>query len=881
MGLRSRIAFWAFGVVLAACGDNLEPEVDTDSALVVSLETAAPAQVAAGDTIAVSCTLLENDITTMVAADVRVVNETSVQRNGATVIAAKVGTIEVSCALPGRGLVDPSPAIVEIIAGPAANVVTTVTPDPVVAGNDVTATCTVYDAFGNLIEGAAPALQLSPMDAANTVTDLEAEMIRAGHYTARCALAGTTTNNAGFDVVPNLPASILLARFPDLPLYAVGNIVVFTPLVSDRYGNEILGAAVTQQVTPITGTGPVVDTGGGQMRFDGEGRYNVVVSVVPPTDMDVPLSASTEIVVNSRGPAIVCNGDATMIDMTPGDPLQVTGTANDLAGVASLTVNGNAVTLAADGSFSTPITTRFGMNFVDVSATDSYGEPTTKVCTFLVSNRYASPASPIADSVSLKLTQAAVDDGNRLDAIDSFDDLLYAIINSTGMKNTVHTALLAANPLKPHSCDSSTYVWPVGTICWYSSGVEYKDRDFPGPNTVSLTLVSGGLRANVHIPNVGVKLRVWGKVSGIPYDTTGWARISYVDVGVTLDTAISNGQPNITVRAGSVTTGAGTVTTEFNGVDGWIINNIVVPLAQGTIRQALRDILGDFVTNNFNSALDGLLAGLDINTLGTTFNVPRIDGSGSVPMAFGLAFSTLNTTPSRMQFGIGTQFTTTPANAYASLGVPLPPGVNLSDPSVLSPATTAVAAHVGIFNSALHALWRANYFGATIAGSTLSSSLPASVSLAITTRLPPVAVISGSEVQLHLGALDLTVQHPDLPANLGVTLGADAHASVTLVGNDLVFGGVIVDELHVGTDSINLTPAQQQSLEDTLLLLVQQLIDQSLNDAIPALPIPAFTIPASLGTYGLPAGKQLGINAPTLSIAPQHFTLRGQFGIRP
>jgi hypothetical protein len=883
MGLPSKVALLAVvGGLFIACGDNLQPEVDTDSTVVVSLETTAPAQVAAGDTVAVSCTLTENDITTMVPAEVRVVNETSVERSGVSVIAAKVGTIEVTCALPGRGLVDPSPAIVEIIAGPAANVVTTITPDPVVAGNDVTATCTVYDAYGNPVDGTAPTLQLSPMDAANTVTDLEAEMIRAGHYTARCALAGTTTNNAGFDVVPNLPASILLARFPDLPLYAVGNIVVVTPLVSDRYGNEIAGAAVTQAVSPLTGTGPVVDMTMGQWKFNGEGLYRVTVAVTPPTDMDVPLSASTDVLVNSRGPAITCANDATMLNMNPGDPLVVTGTAQDLAGVASVSVNGSAVTLGADGSFSATITTRFGMNFVDVSATDSYGEPTTKVCTYLVSNRYASTASPIPDTVSLKLTQPAVDDSNRADAIDSFDDLLYGIINSQGMSNTIHNAMIAANPLKQLACDSSTYVWPVGTICWYSSGVEYIDRDIPGTNTVSLTLVSGGLRAAVHIPNIGVKLRVHGKVSGIPYDTTGWVHISYVDIGVTLDTKIVSSQPNISVHAGSVTTSVGTVTTDFNGVDGWIINNIVVPLAQNTVRNAIRDILRDFVTNSFNSALDGLLSGLDISTLGTTFNVPRIDGSGTVPMSFGLAFSALNTTTSRMQFGIGTSFSAPLGNAYASLGVALPPGVNLADPSVVSPANTGVAAHVGIFNGALHALWRANYFGATITGATIDPSLPAGLSISIVTRLPPVAVISPSgEVQLHIGTLDLVVQHPDLPANLAVTLGADAHASVTLVGNDLVFGGVVIDELHVGTDSVNLSPTDQQSLEDTLTLLLQKLVDQSLNSAIPALPIPAFTIPASLSTYGLPGGKQLGINAPSLSIAPQHFTLRGQFGLKP
>jgi hypothetical protein len=251
-------------------------------------------------------------------------------------------------------------------------------------------------------------------------------------------------------------------------------------------------------------------------------------------------------------------------------------------------------------------------------------------------------------------------------------------------------------------------------------------------------------------------------------------------------------------------------------------------------------------------------------------------------MSFGLAFSTLNTTTSRMMFGIGTKFSAPVANAYASLGVPLPPGVNLYEPSLVSPVNTGVAAHVGIFNGALHALWRANYFGATITGSTIDPSLPAGLSISIVTRLPPVAVISpAGQVQLHIGTLDLVVQHPDLPANLAVTLGADAHASVTLVGNDLVFGGVVIDELHVGTDSVNLAPTDQQSLEDALTMLLQKLVDQSLNNAIPALPIPAFTLPASLATYGLPAGKQLGINAPTLSIAPQHFTLRGQFGLRP
>jgi hypothetical protein len=249
-------------------------------------------------------------------------------------------------------------------------------------------------------------------------------------------------------------------------------------------------------------------------------------------------------------------------------------------------------------------------------------------------------------------------------------------------------------------------------------------------------------------------------------------------------------------------------------------------------------------------------------------------------MSFGLAFSSLFTSSTRILFGIGTRFSTTAANAFPTLGVPLPPTPNvLADPSILSPSNAAVAAHIGVLNGALHALWRANYFAATVSATTIPG-LPAGVSFVLNTRLPPVALIAGSIPQLQLGALDLTVSHPSLPPNLSITLGADAHATVTLVGNDLVFGGVVIDALHVSTDAINLTPSQQTDLETVLLTLLQDLVNQSLNDVLPAIPIPSFTLPQSLSTYGLPSGAKLGIVSPSLTTAPQHFTLRGQFGVQ-
>lgn len=702
----------------------------------------------------------------------------------------------------------------------------------------------------------------------------------ATHARPTIGSPGSQSNNAGFDVVPNLPASIVLSRSPDLPVYAINDAVQIIHVITDRYGNEIFDATVSDSSANVTGSGPTTNLGTSTYKYASEGTYRVTVTVNPPTDLDATVSASIDVIVNSRGPAITCANDGTMLNLAPGGQLTVTGNANDVNGVASLTVNGQPVAIDGNGNWSKAITTRFGMNFVDVTALDTYNEPTTKVCTFLVSNRYALTTAPVSDTISLKLAQGAVDDGNRSGGINSFGDILHTIINSQGLKDTVHNALLAANPLKPSSCDSQTCTF-LGCVCWYSSEVIYNSSRFDGPHTVSLGLVNGGIAAQARLDNVNVNLRVRGKVTGIGYDTTGWVHVDYIQINLILDTALSGGKPRITVRPGSVSASVGNISTDFNGVDGWIINNIVVPLAQGTLRDALRNIIQSFVVNNFNAVLDGLVSGLDITTLGATFNVPRIVGGGTIPLSFAVAFTTLDTTASRLLFGIGTRFTATTANAYPTLGIPLPPGTNLLDPSVSGSQTVGVGAYVGIFNAALHTLWKANYFQATVDGTTLGNGVPPGTTLDITTRLPPVAFISNANVmQLHLGAVDLIVNHPDLPPNLSVRLGAEAHASVSLNGNDLVFGGIVVDSVHASTDVINLSASEQQSLQTLLQSLAQQLVNQSLNSALPAIPIPAFPLPMSLSQYGLPAGARLGIVNPSLSVAPHHFTLRGSFGIQ-
>jgi hypothetical protein len=258
--------------------------------------------------------------------------------------------------------------------------------------------------------------------------------------------------------------------------------------------------------------------------------------------------------------------------------------------------------------------------------------------------------------------------------------------------------------------------------------------------------------------------------------------------------------------------------------------------------------------------------------------VPRLDGSGTVPLSFGVAATSLSTTSSRMRFGLGTRFAGPTANSYTTLGVAVPSGPVLGNPGFAG-STTAVAAHVAILNQVLHTLWKANYFVATIDGTSLGSGAPPDLQVTVQARLPPVASFDANNlVEISLGDLDVTFTSASLPPNLAVTIGARAHTDVTLVGNDLQFAGIVVDEVHISSDVIDWNAMMQMNIEDLVKSLAQQVADHSLNDSLPSLPIPSFPIPGSLVPYGVPLGD-LGIGSPSLVVSPPHFVLRGSFGI--
>lgn len=883
----------ALAALTAGCGSDDDPDnaPATTQAVYTGARTTAPATVAAGDEVSVTCVLVDpkgEAVQPPKDAELVVVfaPSDSVKKDATgKIIAVRAGRVDARCTFPPLNVGDDVGAPFTINPGPVASVDTALSTKSVVAGGEVTATCTAHDAFGNVVPDAKPTLGSAPTDAGNVVTGFKGKFTHAGIYDLGCAIPGAKTHAMPIEVVPGPPATLVVSPSPTKVVYPIGSVVTLETLVSDQFSNPIINAPTTYGSAPSASA----QLGPNHFQYLANGFYTLTATVATPTTTGKPLVAQVEIEVDGNGPTIDCNSptDGAMLNAAPGSNVSFTGRVNTPNGVASVTVNGAPATVAGD-TFSAPITTRFGINFANIVATSQNGAQSTRTCSFLVANQWATENGLYADTVDLKLTQPAVDDGNRSGGIGSFGDMLYRVANSAGLANTIDAGLRAANPLKPRSCDEQTCTF-LGCICWYSSGVEYRGLSLPGPQVVDLTLVDGGLRAHVRVPNVGVNLRVWGDAGPIPYDTTGWATFGYLDVTMVIDTSISAGKLHGSIRPGSVVTNVGGLNTAFNGVDGWIINNIVVPLARGSLQNTVKNLVTGFLTNNFNSVLDGVLSGLDVATLGTSFNVPKLDGAGSIPLSFGVGFSSASTNPSRMLVGLSSRLTAPASHALPSLGVPIPTGTVIDDMPVGSPSTAGAAIHVGVFDQALHALWRGGMFNTTMSASALGGGLPAGAQIRINTLLPPVANMSGNAVELSLGAMHLQVTYPGLfggtDANgnplppLRVELGARATSTPTLVANDLKFGSFTITEMRFSTGDVSLDASTNAILTSMLRTLLQRVIDQALNNALPALPIPSFALPASLTTYGIGPGRLALVN-PSLGFGPRNFRLSSQLGIQ-
>jgi len=844
------------------------PMVNPAPRRIVALETHAPLEVRAGETFAPECLAIDDlgeaELLPRDQFQVRFSPDAAAAAApDGSVLAQQATALQVWCQSSGLALIDESPATVRVVPGEPALAETLVETYALHAGDTLGVICRAYDAYLNPVD-VTPGLRVLPSDAGRPA-DQGFTFTRSGVYEVGCEVAGAEPHMVAIEVRAAAPVALKVVRVPEQEVYSLGAVVQIAGLAVDAYDNPVPSARVALRSEPSAAA-----LGETRLLFEREGTFTIIATLVD----DPSISDRTEVTVNGVGPNIVCgvgNGglrDGAMVRIPESGQLVFEGSVADANGVGSVHINGKAVSVGANGRISQSLPVRFGMNFVDIVAVDRFGAESTRVCSFLASAQFHPPQDLLAGAVTLSLGQAALDDNDPKGEIDSLNDLLHAALNSRALRDALHEELLRANPVKPRSCDQK-----VLGLCVFRTEIRYLDSELRGPNSTQLTLIPSGVHARVVLNDVRLKLRVDGTLS-----STGWAKFSRITVDADFDARLVGGRPSIQVRRDSVSVGVEGISTEFGGVSGFFLD-IVLSLAKGTLRDAVRNLVSSWVRDNFNQILDGVLGGLDISSLGSRFSIPSLDGSKDIEVNFGLGFTSLDVTSQRMRFGIGTRFSSSTALAMTSLGVAIPSGGTLRERDGTTP--TELAVQVAVFNQALHALWRAGLFEGNLSGVLGAGDAVDGLQIVVSAQLPPVAHLRADGMtELGLGALRLSLVYPGLwDVPIVLSLGARATMRAQLSGEDLRFSDLVVQELMFSSESTPLDSESRDVLTDVLMSLVQSLVASALNDAIPALPIPSFALPSSLTPFGIPAGARLGLKDRVLLTRPPHFVLRSGFGI--
>jgi hypothetical protein len=870
--MRSTNHACVLGLVLVAAGCSH----DSRPGLVVETHVAQQT-IAAGDRVEARCAVLDgatghpaldksgNPLTDSVEFAITYEDTDAFARDSeGQVIAARAGMAVVRCSAPSLGLVA-DPVNIEIVAGPPARVVTQLASPVAVAGEPVGAACLVFDAFNNPVTGAPQAIAMSPLAPGVSTTPDSVTATATGMYQVTCVISGAADVAEDFlVVVPGLPASLVAVVNPERTLYAVNDQVTLVAEAHDAFGNRVDDVALSYGSAP-----GLPSPSEAQFQFTQDGTFTLSATVTSPTQDGKPLTAQHTVFVNSSGPAITCMrsdaasqpSDAYMLQAAPSTivvPVKISSAFT----VQSVTINGAAAAFnATTGNYQLGVPIGFGMNFVDVVATDQFGKENSTTCTVLAAQNFTAETASLAGALGMRLDPNAIGDPQPT-GLNSINDILHTVLSSAQLRSLVDGGLRAANPISSGDCGvfacSPNVNYNANTVAW----------DQPSS---SLALVPGGLQANVTLPNVRLSVNACGTFCCIGGSTIS-VHASSITATVSFSLALQGGVLRAAL-AGSPSVTVGSVSLDGSGFCGFLVN-LLQSFFTGTVRDAVHNALTSFINSSVAPLLDQLVSSLDINTFGKSFSVPRLDGSGGIPLQFGLAFSSFDITTSRALLGIGTKFTAgAVAHNRPSLGIPGRDPVALLDP----PGTTAAAPvglslYEGVLNQVLHGLWRGGFFQATLQLSGGTATIDA--------VLPPVAAITGNQAQLMLGGIQATIRIPGfIDTPIPIAFGGRATASVTLAGNALNFGNLTLNQLKVSFQA-SLTQTQRTAMEGLLTQVLQSVLVDAINGGLPAFPIPTFALPASAAGFGLPAGAQLGIFQPQLSTSGTHYVLTGAFGVR-
>ncbi len=703
----------------------------------------------------------------------------------------------VSVDIMGTTLVDA--VSVAVSPGPAATVDLRLSVPMVEAGIPVAFTATVFDAWGNELEGADEALVHSATPSANISGDLITATL-AGAYTMTSTLAdGTASDSEQLTVMPSSPASLDIT----LSSYDVerGQGVVVETVVLDNFGNEV-DYPVDVSTVPSSGT----ESWANFVRFHEEGEYAVHADIT-----DYALHAEDgPVLVDSSGPLVrvIYPPRGAELDRVDGQVIPVTGIVTDaLSGVSSFAINGDVVAVdSATGSFSYDMSAVFGLNTIEIVSVDGDDNNSDVFQTFLWGD-YTPQGQSNEDAILARLNDGAID------AIEDMlvgmitggvieQELLGSALGSYGGAPLTVTSVSVGNPaidLDTFSDNPEGYLEVYASFAPLSLGVSlnsavigsesvagidgtlYMNASFSGGvdeiqalshvrlsvdsnNIIQAELIPGSTQVNVVGLWGGIDgFNTWVSVDGCPW-WLGWACSAVESV---LNAVLGGISAILNVLGDLI---LGLLTSLFN---------LLNPIFEGLITDLLEDELGPIIED----ALAGLEIVTDIDLINVVISLDalpqdiEVDDDGML-----IALESIITAP-------------------LSPAAPVTLGALYDIDSQWPVYSLAEDIHLsmedGFVNQLLHSAWQGGVLDMTMDAASLgldldqvSSVLPLSqLDLAMQPLLPPiVGPKPGGGMELSIGDLLINVNGDPggvsgLMMQIAVTVVADADFTLDSEGN--------------------------------------------------------------------------------------------------
>lgn len=537
----------------------------------------------------------------------------------------------------------------------------------------------------------------------------------------------------------------------------------------------------------------------------------------------------------------------------------VSGSVTSGAGaITSLTLDGVAVTVREDSTFTGLLAPDFGGNIMVLEATDAMGSTRKRVQSFTWSSGYQKPTTPkngiVTQGVGVWLDDTAIDDGTRGSPPNDLASILQIALRSMDIADFI-----------PRPATTFNVPLSLGSYKVYVNNMTYL------PPTVSLRPQSGGIHLTGTITSGYADIKLSRSdcafICVIPGTINGSVTFTSMVINIDLALSVSGNDIVVTVQSSDVQINGLVVSidTGISFLDPLV--DAIVSLFSGSIATSLETGLNDQLAPVIGPLVRDGLRELAFNV---PFDVPSPTGA-NIPIDMVTDFQAVSCSTAGCQLTLRAGvYADTKRTPYDNDGVPNRGNCGSGTQALTLQKARALELSMAddTLNQVLFAVWRGgilefNVPAAWLQGVNLAQYGIANLTMTVSGMLAPTASdCAGAGLEAHLGDIKIHA-HMTLfgtPVDFDVWASAFIGVTVALSGDNiaLAIDGIKRAEIEVDVlnDSlISLEPVIADLIETQVLpTAIEQL---GTNGQLAAFPLPNIDLSGAIA--GLPAGTGIHI----------------------